>query len=80
MEGKYIILRDSTSNFDYVIEIRTDNAWHNVTQTGQNSTTIKQNGIIINNDSTIYVYRGSSATINVTSVIYRHISTIQLKI
>jgi len=74
--GKYIVVRDASTGDNYIIEIRLDN---NVSQTGINGSTVSISNININDDHTIYMYRGSTATLNVTSVIYRHITEISLK-
>ena len=43
LDTKYIIVRNTSSNNDYIIEVSTKSDYFDITQTGQNETNIKQN-------------------------------------
>ncbi|MGN0961764.1 MAG: hypothetical protein ACI4PF_06190, partial [Christensenellales bacterium] len=77
--GKYIIVKNTITNDDYIIEINNKVSGWNITETGSNGSTLTISEVAINDDSTVYIYRGANATLNVTSVIYRHISNISMK-
>ena len=68
-----------STNNDYIIEVKSGVGNYTAIHNGRNSSSITVNDIAINSDGTIYIYRGTEAIINVTSVIYRHITEISLK-
>ena len=70
------IIRNVVLSDTYVIDVDTDNV--SITQSGANSNTISINNAVINDDGTMYIYRGATVPLRVTSIIYRHISTITL--
>ena len=61
---------------NYIVDI--DNSETNIQETGLQSMIVSLRQVVINEDGTIYIYKGATVTLRVTSIIYRHVTTITL--
>ena len=75
-DGKYVLAYNPSTSEGYIIEMNVDS--YSITQKGIGSSTLTINNIAINSDGTVYVYKGTQATINITSVMYRHVTKVTL--